>query len=72
MEFRSLLDHYNANEYNYSTRVFAIGLINDIGIGIFIAYVSNLCYVKNQQFQFAAFTIFLQLVNALGRFFNAH
>lgn len=51
--------------------MFTCGLVNNIGIGVLVAYTSQLASEKNQNYNFAMFCVFLQTVPIIAVFLNA-
>ena len=51
--------------------MFLVGLINNIGIGIFVAYTSSLANYFGQNFYFVVFEVGLQAVPILAIIFNS-
>ena len=66
------MQHYSANEDAYTVRMFMVGLINNIGIGVLVAYTSTLASSQDQNYNFALFIVFLQTVSVLSIAFNAY
>ena len=52
-------------------RIFTCGLINNVGIGVIIAYTSQLASDKDQNYNFAMFCVFLQTVPIIAIFLNS-
>ena len=52
--------------------MFMAGLINNVGIGVLIAYTSTLASAQDQNYNFALFIVFLQTVSVLSIAFNAY
>jgi len=52
--------------------MFMAGLINNIGLGVLIAYTSTLASSQDQNYNFALFTVFLQTVSVISIAFNAY
>jgi hypothetical protein len=51
--------------------MFACGLFNNIGIGVFLAYTSSFASLINENYNFAMFCVLLQTVPILAVFMNA-
>ena len=52
--------------------MFIVGLLNNVGIGILIAYSATLASNHGYNYNFAMFTVFLQAVPILAIAFNAY
>ena len=52
-------------------RMFFVGCVLDIGLGMMVAFTSQLSSNHGRNFHFAMFTVFLQAVPILGRILNA-
>ena len=66
------MQDFTENEDRYSIRMFLVGMINSIGIGIIVSYTSTLAANHDYNYNFAMFMVFLQAVPILAIAFNAY
>jgi hypothetical protein len=59
MAFQSLLEHYNNFQISYDARMFILGLSNNIGICVMIAYLNQLATMFNRNYTMAIMMVFL-------------
>lgn len=67
----SQLDHFNKNEWAWQARMFAIGFINNAGLGVMIMYTSTLSAEMDRNMEFAMFLVFVQAVPIIATIINA-
>jgi hypothetical protein len=59
MALKSLLVHYNNSQYSYDSRMFLIGVANNIGIQVMIGYLTQLATLFNRNYHMAIIMVFL-------------
>ena len=68
----SLLDHYNKHEFGWNIRMLLLGFINNVGLGVMLAFLGQLSSNYDRNLQFAQFTVAVMAVPILARFLNAY
>ena len=49
----SLMDHYNQHEFGWNMRMVLLGFINNVGLGVMLAFLAQLSNDYDRNFQFA-------------------
>ena len=65
------MDHYNRNEFGWNMRMLFIGFINNVGLGVMLAFLNQLSSNFDRNLQFAQFTVAVNAVPILARVMNA-
>ena len=68
----SLMDHYNQHEFGWNIRMLLLGFINNVGLGVMLAFLAQLSQDYDRNFQFAQFSVFVMAVPILARVMNSY